>query len=265
MIRENKISVVIPTYNSQKYIIRALDSVINQSRSPDEIIISDDGSKDNTLQVIKNWIKNNKKISIKILESNHTGPGAARNIGIKNASHCWISFLDSDDTWEYDKIKLVKEIILEEQQLNFITHLEYHKSISGVQSLISYRLKELITKKKIFSLEKELYLSNLFSTSAVTIKKELLFRFGFFDEKLYNAQDYDLWLNLSKKINLKVILKPLSTYYSRNDSITSRPFSKRIICELIICFRYKNNVPLFLFIFKLLKILFSKRWVKQKN
>ena len=265
MIRENKISVVIPTYNSQNYIIRALDSVINQSRSPDEIIISDDGSRDNTLIVIKNWIKNNKKISIKILKNDHSGPGAARNIGIKNASHCWISFLDSDDTWRYDKIELVKKVILKEHQLNFITHLEYHRSISGVKSLISNRLKKLITTKKIFSLEKELYLSNLFSTSAVTIKKELLSRFGFFDEKLDNAQDYDLWLKLSKKINLKVILKPLSTYYSSKDSITSRPFSKRIKCELIICFRYKNNVSLSLFILKFLKILFSKRWFKQKN
>ena len=120
-----KISVIIPTYNSANFIEKTLESLISQTVLPEEIIIVDDGSKDNTVEIINKWAQNKKSLNIKFKQNQHKGPGEARNIGIHLSTGDWISFLDSDDTWEPKKIYEVKKIIRNNINVNFITHYEY--------------------------------------------------------------------------------------------------------------------------------------------
>lgn len=99
----SKVTVIIPSYNHGRYITRALNSVINQSFSNLEILIIDDGSTDNTSEIIKNIIKNDSRI--KYIYQSNSGLSSARNLGLDHASGQWIQFLDADDVIHPDKIR----------------------------------------------------------------------------------------------------------------------------------------------------------------
>ena len=103
MDKNQKISVIIPTYNSSNFIQKTLESLASQTVLPEEIIIVDDGSEDNTVEIINKWAQYKKSLNIKLKQNHHKGPGETRNIGIQLSKGDWISFLDSDDTWEPKK------------------------------------------------------------------------------------------------------------------------------------------------------------------
>ena len=98
--KEFKVSVIIPTYNRQAYISRAINSVIAQTITVDEIIIVDNQSNDNTIEYLKKKFK-----KIKILVANNRGVSFARNLGIRESKNKWIAFLDSDDEWLPSKLE----------------------------------------------------------------------------------------------------------------------------------------------------------------
>ena len=97
------ITVVIPTYNRYEFLKRALASVYAQSYPPKEVIVVDDGSTDNTSQIKQDFI------DAKYIYQTNSGVSSARNLGIKNSASEWIAFLDSDDEWDIDKLKLQVE------------------------------------------------------------------------------------------------------------------------------------------------------------
>ncbi|TFQ19176.1 glycosyltransferase family 2 protein, partial [Escherichia coli] len=97
------VSVIIPAYNAEKFIGRALDSVIKQTWPSVEIVIIDDGSSDNTAAVCREYMSSHDHI--RYIRKQNGGVSSARNEGIKAASGCYICFLDSDDTYEPDFIR----------------------------------------------------------------------------------------------------------------------------------------------------------------
>ena len=103
------ISVIIPVYNTEKYIERCLDSISNQKIKDLEIILINDGSLDNSKNVIKNWMENNKNINVKYFEKENGGLSDARNFGVKKAIGKYISFIDSDDYIDVDLFKNLEE------------------------------------------------------------------------------------------------------------------------------------------------------------
>ena len=105
-----KISIIIPTYNRAKFLLEAVNSVFNQTVKPFEIIVIDDGSNDNTKEVLEN-------LDVKYIYQKNRGVSSARNRGVKEAKGDWICFLDSDDIWLEDKLK---EQILFHQNSDFL-------------------------------------------------------------------------------------------------------------------------------------------------
>ena len=99
-------SIICPTYNSSKFIEKTLNCILSQKYKKFEIIFSDDGSKDNTVEILEVYKSKFKKmdIEVKIIQNTHVGPGHARNQGLKLAKYQWISFLDSDDLWHEEKL-----------------------------------------------------------------------------------------------------------------------------------------------------------------
>ena len=106
------ISVVCPTYNSEKYIKRTLEMLLKQKKLPNEVIFCDDGSNDNTLKILNIYsnIFKKKKVKFKLIKSRHKG-GSARNKALNRVSSEYICFLDSDDTWNKNKIYILKKYI----------------------------------------------------------------------------------------------------------------------------------------------------------
>lgn len=231
------ISVVCPTYNSAKYIENTLESILSQNIFPDELIISDDGSSDNTIDVIECYLKShNKKLNYKIVKNSHQGPGAARNSGIRSSTSKWIAFLDSDDIWYPDKISHIRDVILQNEDVNFICHNEIHVTKNNKKRAVYYS-KKFNVNKPLFE---QLYISNIFSTSAVVCQKNLLINHGMFDESLMSAQDHDLWLKLAPHINIYFTKKILGEYIIRHGNITSSSLINRFKNEIKIAKRYSR-------------------------
>jgi glycosyltransferase involved in cell wall biosynthesis len=258
-----KISVIIPCHNSEKFITNTFQSVLSQTIYPDEIILIDDGSTDNTANVLKNIvIKHNDEIDLSLIKSEHLGPGNARNNGIKNAKYEWISFLDSDDLWEKNKIKVLKKTISENYQYNFFCHNE---KVIGLQKMYFNNYSNNYNSQK--NLFDQLFVRNLFSTSAVVCKKSLFFDHGFFREDLSSGQDYEMWLRLSTFLKPFFINRHLGSYILRKGSISSLNFFSRLLNELKIAFLYYDKVNIFKFIFKIFRIFasFIFRFLKFKK
>mgnify|MGYP001156741618 CR=1 FL=1 len=247
-------SVICPTYNSANFIEQNFNSLLNQKYQNFEIIYIDDGSSDNTVEILKKLIQNRSKFTI--LKQANKGPSSARNLGIKKSNGNWIALIDSDDTWNSLKLDKINQAILKNIKTNFIVHWEKFNKLNG-KSLI---LKHGFVTKNNLLFQKSLYNRNFLSTSAVVFNKELIFTHGGFDETLPNAQDYDLWLKLAPDIKLYIIKEVLGEYNETTNSITLRPYFKRILSELKIAFKYRKYDNFYLI--KILKILFSKRWFK---
>ena len=112
------VSIIIPVYNGEKYIQKALESAINQTYKKIEIIVIDDGSTDNTHQIIKNYAKKDKRIIF--ISKKNGGVGSARNLGLQISKGKFIQFLDSDDTLELNAIKLLINKINSNKDIDFI-------------------------------------------------------------------------------------------------------------------------------------------------
>jgi len=248
------IAVVCPTFNSQTFIEQTLKSIFSQTISVDEIIVSDDGSTDDTLTAVeKIFSKYGGSAKCRLLKNGHNGPGATRNKGILDAKSSWIAFIDSDDTWEENKVEEVLKVIDKNSGVNFICHNEYRIGINKKKSVIDCSSRYSPSK----SITSQLYWSNLFSTSAVVCKRSLLIKRGIFDENLMSIQDYELWLRLSPYINVFFIEKTLGTYIERKGNITSNNTIKRFINESITLFRHRYLVSIVSVLIRIPKLILS--------
>ncbi|MDD5371925.1 MAG: glycosyltransferase family 2 protein [Sulfurimonas sp.] len=242
-----KFSVIIPIYNSQATIARALDSVINQTYKDFEIILVDDGSSDNTNQVIKMFFKN-KDIAHKYIYQENSGVSIARNRGIKETVGEYIAFLDSDDMWHPQKLEIVSNI-LSNDSINIIGHgYTLDNNFSNV-----YKTFDLT--KVSFS---RLLIKNFAVTPSIVVKKDVCERFN---ENMRYTEDHELWLRMAIANELYFCNLPLSV-------IGRKPLSKGGLSadrwamrkgELqmyknIVCYK-KSLLPLypFLVIFSLFK------------
>ena len=119
------VSIIVPCYNSSKFICECIDSVLDQSYSNWEMLIVDDCSTDNSRDLILKYSKNNKKIKTFFLEQN-VGPAEARNIAISNSKGKYIAFLDSDDVWRNNKL---------ERQIHFMNNNKISFSFTSYQPI----------------------------------------------------------------------------------------------------------------------------------
>ena len=212
------ISVICPTYNSAKFVEKTLATVVQQTVLSLELIVSDDGSNDLTTDVVRQFLSSHASFPWIVLENPHQGPGAARNAAIKAASSDWIAFLDSDDLWIPNKIERVLRIMKDYPDANIFCHNYHHRLLNGncVPMDMANRYVHGV------SVPKQMFHNCLFTTSGVTVRKDLLFRYGLFDETFPSAQDYELWLRLSPALKPHFIQEALGYYVDRPQNISSK-------------------------------------------
>jgi glycosyltransferase involved in cell wall biosynthesis len=191
------ISVVIPTYNAEDSIERALLSVIDQSYRPIEIVVVDDGSSDNTQQVVEKVANDALYLNILYIFQENKGPSAARNLGASLTKGNYLAFLDADDQWHSNKLKIQMQLI-KKNDLKFLGSTYQYGPFSD-------NCKETIASTYNFN---DLLIRNRFSTPGVIIKKDFFEALGGFDENLIYAEDYDLWLRASLHGELTLIESP---------------------------------------------------------
>ncbi len=244
------ISVVCPTYNSAPFVVRALESVFAQTVSPFEIIVADDGSTDDTVEIAKALLESKASIASEVLVNNHRGAGAARNAGIRRAAGEWIAFLDSDDSWHPRKLEVVVGAIVAHPEAQLFCHNEEHRRSDGSVRLLDYGVRFSPGKP----LTSQLYFNNLFSPSAVTCRRSMLHQSGLFDESLRSAQDYELWIRMSPRVRPVFIGDVLGYYYDRDGNISSLSIWRRWTDMVRIALRHRQKVPALVCLYRLLRV-----------
>ena len=181
------ISIIIPTYNHANYLSKALESVINQSFQNWEAIVIDNQSIDETRKIISGY----RDSRIKYLRISNNGVVAkSRNAGIMMAKGKWIAFLDSDDWWVKNKLKICHNIIKKKNDIDLIYHdlniVNNKTSLFNLRKIKSRKLKKPIIIDLLIN-------GNPISNSSVVVKKDLLKKIGLIDEnkKLIAAEDYN--------------------------------------------------------------------------
>ena len=212
-MNNSKFSVVIPTYNSSKTINKTITSVLRQKYKNFEIIVVDDGSNDNTVSKVKQ-ISDSRIRVFKIKRSG--GPAKPRNYGINKSISEWICFLDSDDLWDPNKLKILSQSI-KQSNFDILCHNEYILKL-GKKKIQKYGPFQKNFYKTL------LINGNRLSTSATMISKKFLSKNNLkFNEskKFVSVEDYDLWmLCAKKKANFLFIDDVLSTYIVHNEGIS---------------------------------------------
>lgn len=190
------VSIIIPTYNSAKYLKEALDSALKQTYRNTEIIVVDDGSTDNTKEILADYV-NGKKI--KYLYKENGGLASARNWGIKKAIGKFISFLDADDLYSLNKVERQVELFAVNDDIGVV----FSKSLfffEGNKSRKFFFKNDVKLKEGVVNdVLERLKNANFINVNTAMIKSEIFSESNIlFDEYLKTSEDWDLWIRIAK-------------------------------------------------------------------
>lgn len=210
-MNEVTVSIITPSYNSEKFIAQTIESVLNQTYREWEMIIVDDKSTDNTVTLIETYAQKDKRIKCIVLEEN-SGPAVARNRAIEEAQGRYIAFLDADDLWMPQKLE--KQIAFMQREsitLSYTGYYRFETSIEQVKDEITVPLKvdyhELL-KQNIIGCLTAVYDTKILGKVYMPLIRK--------------RQDFGLWLKILKQIPYAyAINEPLAYYRMHNDSISS--------------------------------------------
>lgn len=208
----NFISIIIPTFNRSPLLKRALDSVYEQTFLEYEIIVIDDGSTDNTAELIQTQYP-----SVNYIYQANKGVSCARNKGLEVAKGDWLAFLDSDDEWLPKKLE--KQInLLKKHPTNKVCHTEEIWIRRGVQ--VNQMKKHQKAGGWIFPQCLPLC---AMSPSSILIHRTVFEDIGYFDPQLPACEDYDLWLRITSKYSVLYINEPqIKKYGGHKDQLSQK-------------------------------------------
>lgn len=228
-----KISVIVPSFNSGKYITETLLSILGQDYQDFEIIVVDDASTDNTSDVVK--ALNSDKIHYIRLTENHGGPSKPRNVGIENARGEYIAFFDSDDLMLPGRLERGAKFLDEYKDIGMVfTDANKFDDISGVnQDRFLQNYEKFNQTEKTSASEDRfiinvplahicLFYENFILTCGVTVRRKVFDKIGYFDESLTNGDDRDMWFRITKMFPIGFIDFQSFRYRVRQGSISKR-------------------------------------------
>lgn len=229
----NLVSVIITTYNSSSTIKKCLTSVINQTYKNIEILVYDDCSKDSTLKIVYDVLKN-KEINFLVQKGaeNYGGPAKGRNWGCANAKGSYICFLDADDTWTFNKVEI---------QINLMIIKNLNISSTNATVINGEQFPIISGNIYLFKLIRR----NRIILSSVMIKRSIIKNLPYvFNEETWfiSVEDYDLFLRLSiLKNNVYVIAERLTNYLLLEDSISHKDIKENELKRLYVLKKLKVN------------------------
>jgi GT2 family glycosyltransferase len=197
-----KVSVIIPSYNRADYLTLAVNSVLEQSYPPFEIIIVDDGSTDNTLEVVRSLGD-----KVKFFQQNHGGVSAARNRGLELAQGELIAWCDADDLWDSSFL------------MTTVSRLEADPTLDGVYTGVAHidSAGNFLPQENRMAVPPEKLYAALaddcfIQTTAFVARKRCFDQAGSFDTQFQICEDYDMWLRLAKSCTIIGVPRPLVRY-----------------------------------------------------
>lgn len=203
-----QISAVIPTYNCSRYLSRAIDSVLGQTRPVDEIVVIDDGSTDDTPALLARYGDR-----VRALRVANGGVSKARNHGLRMARYEWVAWLDADDWWMPTKIARQVELVDKDPQLDFI-----YTGLRMVE-LDGHEYDRVTTDPT--RVWPGLRYTNTITPSTVMVRRELLLAAGGFDESIRMCEDWEMWARLGEKVRYGAVEQPMVYYQITPGSLSS--------------------------------------------
>lgn len=213
-----KVSIIIPTYNSSRFIKRTIGSVLAQTFRDWELIIVDDCSKDSTELAVREFSKFDKRIKFFKTPENSGGPATPKNIGVEKAEGEYIAFLDHDDEWFPEKLEKQLRVFQNSKDENL-------GLVSCYINLVNEKTKKTTTKIKNFKETDVLfYLSqyNFFVTSScIMVKKKVFEKIGLFDSRFTVSDDWDMWLRIIRaNYSVSSTKEFLVNYYTGQNNLS---------------------------------------------
>jgi glycosyltransferase involved in cell wall biosynthesis len=216
-----KVSVIIPTFNREKYVVKAIQSVLGQQFEDYEIIVVDDGSTDHTRNILKNYGN-----EIHYIYQQNSGVGAARNAGINHSQGEWLAFLDSDDEWKTDYLS---KQIEKAQEISGLCMQTTNCLFIGLNGLTKSYF-EINKTFSVFKGDDYLFVKNPFCfivkhgpwpMPATIIRRKAIIRAGLFDPSLNISEDFDLMARVAMIGSFGMIKESLMNVYRREESMNN--------------------------------------------
>ena len=215
------VSVILPTFNRAPTLHRAIASVLNQSHSDLELVVVDDGSTDNTAEVVRGI--DDKRVRYFPLAKNR-GQSAARNIGLTECRAELIAFQDSDDIWHREK--LARQVRLLDSQPDLVgVYCDLDRHALGGQRFIieapSLKVRRYLDERP------SLYQTYCLGIQSCVIRKSTLVEMGGFREDLNCLEDLELLLRIAYRHRMARIPEPLVDYFESESSVSKNPDNER--------------------------------------
>lgn len=222
IVRMNcQVSIVMPAYNAQQYILKSIDSIRHQTFKNWELIVVDDHSTDNTADLVGAIANEDPRVSLVRLRKNFGGPAGPRNYGVSKAASEIIAFCDSDDLWHPQKLE--KQLSLYSGEGNFFCASKI-KNFSEDESVKYEKVNEIEVEEVSFVIQS---LKSRIPASSVILSKTLLLEHKFNEDVTYKAvEDYHCWLRiLDSGVVCRKVLNPLVQYRVCDGQISASKIS----------------------------------------
>lgn len=211
------VSIIIPTFNRRDYLPIALDSVLAQTYTDYEIIVIDDGSSDDTRDILLPYAQR-----IRYFYQENRGIAGARNRGIAESRGACIALLDSDDYWLPRKLERQMALLKENPQWGMVATRCSSIAADG-------RFRKQNRPGKSGWVLTDLFRSNFIRTSSALITRECLDRIGLFDTSLPECEEYDLWLRIAHRYPIGFINEPLTVYTDNPHGVSTDSLAGRLV------------------------------------
>jgi len=233
--QEVLVSVVIPAYNAEGCLSRALDSVLAQTHAPVEILVVNDGSTDGTLRLLDRYAE-----QVKVINQANQGAGAARNAGIRASQGRYIAFLDADDRWLPTKLDRQIAALEGDPEAGLCYTNGAHYNETGVTQPSHAALR----RPHSGWVFEPLFVENFMITSSVLVRRDSVEMVGEFNPQYLNAQDYDLWTRLARRYRFVYVDEILVQYWSMGKSLCTN-YDRLYTTDFMISRRLMEDDPQF--------------------
>ena len=208
---QTEVDVIVPCYNVEHYVRRALDSVLAQTHQDFSMYVVNDGCTDNTMQVLETYTPRCVSIS-----QAHAGPAAARNRAIRESVSPFIAFIDADDEWLPEKLERQISLLRQNESLGMVcSHCLI--SASGVDENRRILVDTVPHTGRLFQ---HLVRNCFVFTPTVVVRRRCLEEIGLFNEALPVCEDFNLWLRIAARWEIAIIPEVLAIVKKRPDSLS---------------------------------------------
>jgi glycosyltransferase involved in cell wall biosynthesis len=224
-----RVSAIIPAFNAAHFVADAIESALAQTRRPDEIVVVDDGSTDDTAQVVAHYASQ----GVRYIYQPNRGPGSARNRGIWETSGELIAFLDADDLWLPNKTEVQAAYLATHPAVALVSCDRWMWKIEKGRRSI-----ERFGPPRGVSARREVMVRNIVGNpSQVMVRREAAVSAGGFDTTMRWAEEWDLWTRIAARADIGFIHQPLCVYRWHSGGLAHENMWRRLAGQQAIAFR----------------------------